>query len=566
MHDERALSRRQAGGAIATEPPTNPWAEVGLLKPHQAGAVVARPRVDAIATISAGFKQEGRDGRFYPVVSRDGTIHVSAPPGQAQGLRAALAARDHKSLTIAFLSNDPAEILQQRFALYSATRLEAYGDAESITVIHLRDTGRKDRNGKPVTEPVRETVRRAEHPDRYAALAATMSAQSSLYFGLAEWGEDGRPRLVFPDGWGYYRLRFTSLNSAEAIRGALYHLASLTGGLVAGVPLELSIAYQDVAGPDGSRRNVPVWSLRLNPPGTIKLEASRVREILEFGLEQARTLALPAPRPETLEYAQEEGPDVDLDAARVIDGEVVTPSVRDVERLAGGGPIRDPRRFCQDFMLAVKGTSLVEKANRQQFMIAATSGRYDSLKTFAESATHREATELMAAAARWINEEISARAEAPEPRPLTDEEERLVERYHALFGEDEDVTPDPPPAVSRAPAAVPPEVHKAAVLTGAPVAAAEPARFELPGEPDWLRSDELPLMLAAWQEWLRALEHLDPVYAGELPKRPRALSSAKLVTTLRGMVGYARERYADIYGDPEDDVEPTGEPTLVDAF
>src|SRR4051812_37603599 len=106
--NDRAMATRQQGGAIATEAPGNPWASAGLLKPYAGGEVHEAPKVDALATISAGFKNA--DG--FPVVSRDGTIHVRSAD-RAPGLVAELERRNKKSLTIALVHNDPKDVLQQ---------------------------------------------------------------------------------------------------------------------------------------------------------------------------------------------------------------------------------------------------------------------------------------------------------------------------------------------------------------------------------------------------------------------------------------------------------------------
>jgi hypothetical protein len=576
--DQRTVQLTERSGALATDAPANPWESAGLLKPYAGGIVHEAPKVDALATISAGFKN--KDG--WPEVSRDGTIYVRGGD-RAPGLVAELERRGNKSLTLALVHNDPKDVLQQWFATYSKTRLEQHGDEHQITIIRLKNTGQKDRKGNPIMAPERETVRRDADPKRYAMLAADMKVQTSLYFALAGWEHD-EPKLIFPDGLGLYRLAFTSLNSAEAIKSQLSYIASLTGGRVAGVPLELSIAYRNLAGPDGVRRDrVPIWSLVLNPPKTIELNPARVASILQSGIEQATSLAIAAPRPETLELAEYEGPDVDLDAARIIDGQVITPSRRDVEKLAGGGPIRDPKRFCADFMMMAKGSSLEEKEDRQNFMIAATNGRTDSLSTFAETASNQAGNQLLKVLADWLRQEAEdrqARGELPRQRPPIDADraernrrvldnmddeppaspiDRTVPRtYQQLFGDD---AGDPAsPAAAREPQAAStastPEVHASAFLTGAAaVESAEDDRPELvlPEDPDWLRSDERPRMLEAWKAWADVLRRLDPGY--EIPD-PTRLSGPKLVERLREIVGYTRDTYANLF-DRDDESSET---------
>lgn len=57
-----------------------------MLDIYAGGIKEATPRVDALATISAGSKQKKmKDGKevWYPVVSRDGTIMLHDPEGRA---------------------------------------------------------------------------------------------------------------------------------------------------------------------------------------------------------------------------------------------------------------------------------------------------------------------------------------------------------------------------------------------------------------------------------------------------------------------------------------------------
>ena len=91
VESRNGLARASHAGQIATEAPANPWASVGLLKPHAHGISDEPLRIDALATISAGRKME-RNGKSYPQVSRDGTIHISDASGRAPGLAADLGA------------------------------------------------------------------------------------------------------------------------------------------------------------------------------------------------------------------------------------------------------------------------------------------------------------------------------------------------------------------------------------------------------------------------------------------------------------------------------------------
>jgi hypothetical protein len=336
------------------------------------------------------------------------------------------------------------------------------------------------------------------------------------------------------------------------------------------VPLELSIAYQNMAGPDGVQRTrVPVWSLVLNPPETIALTAGRVSEVLELGIQQASQLAIAVPARETLEYAAYEGPDVDLDSADVIEGQAVEVTQQDADRLAGGGPIANRDRARTEFFLAVGRTSLRDDESRAQFVSAFTNGRTDSLAVFIETTSVKEWRRFMEAVAEWVAQEMSERQDGPKPvpAPRASSGERPARTYEELFGEDDDA---PTPASSTQPRTarprMTPEAQAAALLTGASSNAKHPPAPEpdpapageetgasalaLPDEPDWMRSDERPRMLEAWKAWADVLRRLDKGYD---VKDPTRLGPRELVTELRGMVGYARDTHDHIYGQRDDD-------------
>lgn len=498
VEPRNALARTQPAGQIAADAPANPWASVGLLKPHAHGLSDEPARIDALATISAGFKKQGGNGKSFPQVSRDGTIHISDQSGRAPGLAAELKRRGGKSLTIAVVSNNPSEVLQQRFAVYSTTRLLAYGNEQGVTVIHVRDVQGPD--GKIVPEAVRKHYPAGS--DKYNEAVEKCKVQTSFYFVLARWDDQGQPKLIFPDGLGFYRLRFTSLNSAENIRSQLAYIASLpiTQGRIAGIPLELSIDYRDVAGPDGSRRNVPVWTLVLRPPETIELDVAQTTRILESGMEQARGLALPMPRLETFEAAESEGPDIDLDR-EVIEGEARTVPADEARNLRGGGKA-DPDWLIRQYFAGAGRTSLREDDGRERFLLAFTRGRTGSLSEFAATASRRESEDLLKALAERVSIEISARGEddarsdSGSRARETAATPRAGRSYQQLFGADDDDAPPP----SRQPApergmVINAEVQAAAILTGAPLAQEEEA-----DEGDEFRQDLIAELRAVIEE------------------------------------------------------------------
>ncbi len=279
---------------------TNPGRDLGafdVLDIYAEGVAPAEARVEAIATISAGYMTE----KGLPARSRDGTIYLHDPEGRAPGLAEALAARDGKSLTITFPFDDPRDFIQQRFVNYSKTRLLAYGDQHSVVTIS--DQGE------------RQTFDRDTDPDGYAAVVATCKTAFSVYFVLVEWVGD-TPVIVMPDGLGFYRIRFTGRNSARSFMGQMKLLTQFTGGRIAGVPFDLRITNREVADPKGMKRTIPVFVPTMKAPG-MQLNSTNFRTVLRQSITQAERLQLTPPSPETIEDARVEAVPVDMDDAAV---------------------------------------------------------------------------------------------------------------------------------------------------------------------------------------------------------------------------------------------------------
>lgn len=341
-------------------------------------------RPDALATISAGYKSD----KGLPTVSRDGTIHIHDHEGRAKGLADILAKNKNKKLTITPAFDDPKAFIQTRFARYSASRLEAYGDQHGIT--EIVDTGKKRAvNGKQ--EPIYEHRTHAAGTPEYQALKSTCKVSCSLYFYLAAWNDDGTPKILFPDGFGMYRLRFTSRNSLDNLLGNLKTVAYYNGGRVAGVPFELQIVAREVADPTGARRKVPVWTMTMKHPTIKELDSRAVRQMLTAGIQEAQQLSLPAPRAETIDMATGEIIDVDLDQT-VLDDD-------DLRQLSDG---QSPRFRMKKWYATVRGTILEDDKSRHNFLATLTD--YDSILDAAKYLEQSQWDDLITAANQWINE------------------------------------------------------------------------------------------------------------------------------------------------------------------
>lgn len=365
----------------------NPMSTFEVLDIHAEGGVAtAAPRIDALATISAGRKVR-RGDKFIPEISRDGTIILHDPEGRAPGL-AAILGQSPKQLTITFPFDDPRRFIQQRFARYSATRLEVYGN--QLELIEIVEVG-KGSDGKPeyIHEP---------HPagsPRYRELLATCKTTASVYFLLAEW-RDGEPRILMPDGVGMYRLRFTSRNSLSNLVAQLRLISEFTGGRFAGVPFTLRLVYREAADPSGTRRTVPVWTITPQHPAG-HMDSRVFRQLLAGGLAEAQRLSLPVPRDEDVAAATADTElTIDLDEADL---------TGEARRMLESGVAYDSR--LREWHGVARGTNLGDEEVRHAFVAEHTP--YASIADAARYLDDTAWRELLAAAVTQVAEAEQAR-------------------------------------------------------------------------------------------------------------------------------------------------------------
>lgn len=342
-----------------------------LDKYAEGGIAEATPRIDALATISAGQKST-KDGKFFPTRSRDGKMFLHDADNRAPGLKAAMEATGYKSLTVAFPFNDLRSILQQRFTLYTASQLRAYGDENGITV----------------TDDKGDRVTHLAGTSEYERIIPQCEVSSSVYFHLARWNKNGQPEVYFPDGLGLYRLRFTSRNSSRAIVSNLQTTARFMGGVLAGIPFELRIVNREVSDSKSKRQTIPVWTVTFNPPAELSFTSRNFRAIAAEAIEQGKLLMLPAPAAETFETELASGQEPDLD--EITD--------EGIEVLVQGG-LCDKEHYTRLWFATVKDTPYASDEARAVFIRThcETYGlpETDSLATFLERSSDAQAGELI---------------------------------------------------------------------------------------------------------------------------------------------------------------------------
>jgi hypothetical protein len=458
----RAVAHTERGGTLATQSATPLIDQFAILDVYAGGISAEPPRVESLATISAGYRGKPRGDRpGIPERSTDGTIHLHDGTGRAPGLRRALDTTGGKRLTIAFPFDDPSRFIHCRFMRYSATELLAFGDETHLMVLVPGQGYRRVEAGT----------------EGYAREVAASKVSVSVYFCLAEWGADG-PEIVFPDGVGaYYRLRFTSRHSLRSILAGLRSIGQFTQGRIAGVPFDLTIDYREVADATGKKRTIPVWSIATKPPGGRRLTSRNFNDVMTMALAQGAALMLPPPPEPTLEEALAEGPDPDLDDA-IVEGVVVgEPSDRDLALIERGGRC-DERRWRAMFFSAVRGTDFDgdESPARAAWLWEYTKQQTDSLSDFLHWATEREAQAMVVAADDELKRrraDREERGESPPARPAA----HPKRSYQDLFPDD-DAAPPQQPDAARPATTVTRRVDAAARLTGAPARPA-PATSEV---------------------------------------------------------------------------------------
>lgn len=377
------LVRHEDGHILTHHQPQVIEQDFGMLDTYAGGIVHDETRIDALATISAGY----RDSKGMPQRSRDGTIYLHDPEGRAPGLARILEANGGKQLTVAFAFNSISEFIQQRYSAYSRSALLAYGDHTGITEIIKKGSDAEHVLHLPGT------------PD-FDRVLGICKVSVSVYFSLVEW-KDNTPVMIWPDGFGQYRLRFTSRNSLRNLMGQLQRLAVFTGGRFAGIPFDLRIVNREVADPNGMKRTIPAWTITMNSPAGLSMDSSTFRQLASAGVEEARKLQLDPPAPETLDMALLDMPDFDMDSPAVvaetattrpdrvvkngrimenlddiIDVEISEPTERDLKLMMADF---DYDTELNRFFAAVDGTPLDDDAARAQVLAREFDG-LDSLK------------------------------------------------------------------------------------------------------------------------------------------------------------------------------------------
>lgn len=532
-----ALARTNRPGELAAADNITPL-PLGRLDPYAGGLVEIGDTLDPLAIISFGYRDTPRGDRpGFPKATRAGDerhLHLKDPQGRAPGLAAALAAGNWQKLLIAFPWDDPALIVQQRFTRYSQTRLEAYGDSHSLTWIHPGDA--KANPPKPPTHQVF-----AAGTEEYERLARTCKADTRIYFCLAEWTEDGGSDVVFPDGMGIYALRTTSRHTVRSILQSINYLQRFTRGRIRAIPWELALDFREVAGPDGTKRTIPVGTITNRPPTGIRLSARTFQRLTTQALETGAALMLPAPSAPTLESFEDEGPSADL---------VDEPSEDDLARLSQGGPC-DVAHWTRAWHALAKGTPLEADDARAAFLRRFTSGQFDSLSAYLHGASETLAAALIAAEA----EEIGRATQHDRAR-----------KFDEIFGTDED---EPTPVAIRTPEGRTVATESGEVLEDRPEPEAVLDGEFHDGEPELANAPKMVTKTSApaYQQFAELVQEYAAL-GGDMQHECVRITLPIALDALAEKARVLRQMIAEVEGDSEDAADedtPAESPEVIDA-
>lgn len=346
------------------------------------GGVVQTPAVPvALATISAGrkTKSSSNSGADRPMKSKAGEWYIHNTDGMGYGLVEFFQAkpadklfpdvymvepRDGKpvSLTVAFPSDNPDEVFRSYFIKRTAQRVELFGDETQLTRFIVRDPQKR----------LFDTEVYPAGTEEYKKYLTECKVECFAYFALADWGWDGErynPQTLYPDGLGVYRLRFTSVNAHKNLKAMLRQIAIITGGKLAGVPLELFLQKRQLTQPGGWQGTEWIWTLRFNPP---QPQGQQMR----LSLPQLRTLALEGTRAGGILALPSGESDVDWlleESVAEASEEMTEAEVANVQSGFNPQTIRD------EYFARVEGTPYAEDIGRGWLVSYLTRGEYPGL-------------------------------------------------------------------------------------------------------------------------------------------------------------------------------------------
>jgi hypothetical protein len=209
---------------------------LGASRPTQSGGSFRLPRKDDHFTITTMHRDAAGD--FVPDSSLMQELVASGYADPDGRLR---------RLPIRVISDDIDDVLQAAWVWYAGKTCGGRSDGETVTWFNDPQTGK--RLPEPRTEQHDPSV--LELADSRGNKLLKLSAVLNVVIASrhARWG-------------GVYRFRTTSRISFDQMYGSLIHISQLTGGVLVGMPLQLTVRPKQVA-PQGKSTTVHVVHVEL---------------------------------------------------------------------------------------------------------------------------------------------------------------------------------------------------------------------------------------------------------------------------------------------------------------
>jgi len=252
--------------------------------------------IGAIKIGGLGEEKQGKNGPYRLPVKLDHFV-VNTKHKDAQGNFIPDAAimkaigQDAKEIDVCLLYNDPTLNFYTRYNEYKGGKRMCSGDGEHAT---------KEDGSKLICDP---------------DTCATFKAKKCKANGILSVVLPDAPRLG-----GVYKFRTTSFNSIRSILSSMFFLQSLTGGILANIPLKLTVSPQSV-NPVGSPTAQTIYVVNLEYAGTVDdlhrqtvalmtERASMQQKIAELESQARVALGMPESAEEILDTEAEFYPEV----------------------------------------------------------------------------------------------------------------------------------------------------------------------------------------------------------------------------------------------------------------
>lgn len=237
---------------IPVKPPATKQKPAQMVQFQPAGRMIKglSPQLKEIGKIKIGRKGESKQSQkgttyrppekfdHFEVVTVTKDEHGDFIPDAAI---MGLIGNDAKELDVSLLYNDPTLNFMTRYNEYKGGKCMCSGDGENAA---------KEDGTKLICDP---------------DTCPTFQSKKCKANGILSVILKDAPRLG-----GVYKFRTTSINSIRSILSSMFFIQSLTGGVLANIPLKMTVSPQSV-NPIGSKTAQTIYVVNLEYPGNVEM-------------------------------------------------------------------------------------------------------------------------------------------------------------------------------------------------------------------------------------------------------------------------------------------------------